>query len=272
GEKPSPPQFRPFLFPAVRIEATSAILNRSSIRSVSQGSISESNLGAYITMNHWAGAEVATLAIERFIEPPQPPPPNPSAVLPPPDPGIFALRTHVGLFGNNAPRYTSLLAPTGQGFPKGTGGFLYPNDWDANGFEIWKDSMSQPAGYYQDADVYLEQAVPGIVRDSWIVLEQPTSNPIAYRVGVVIESALAGFGLSGRVTGLRLTQVDGSSEITIKPSSFLVRKTVPYAQSEALDLADLPIPDDLEPGDTQVMLNGLYLGLEPGQPVALTGL
>ncbi len=116
--------------------------------------------------------------------------------------------------------------------------------------------------------------VPGILKDSWIALELPTTpNPVVYRVGVAIESAVAGFGLSGRVTGLRLTRVDGSSEITAsdKPSSFLVRKTIAYAQSEALDLADLPIADDLEAGDSELMLNGLYLGLAVGQAVALTG-
>ena len=188
------------------------------------------------------------------------------STLPPPDPGIFVMRTRVGVFGNNAPYYNSLL--------KGTGGFLYPNNWDDTGqWPIWKDSIT--GNFYQNADIYLEQVVPGVLKDSWMVLEFPAGDPAVFRVGTVSESALAGFGLSGRCTGVRLTVVDGSSEINGKDkaplTNYLVRGTVVHARSETLDLIDLPIVDDIPAGTTQVMLDGLVLGLSIGQPVAWSG-
>ena len=274
GESPSPPPFKPYEYPYVTINSDLASLSLANVSAVAQGSISESDLGAYITMNNWATEEVTTIASYAITL--EPPPfistPDPKAKLPLPDPGIFAFRTHTGFFGNNAPSYSSLLAPAGKGF---NGGFLYPHDWDTNGWEIWKDSMSPPlvVNDYRFADVYLEQVVPGILRDSWIALKLPDADPAVYRIGLAIESAIAGFGLSGRATGLKLTTIDGSSEITDtdKASSYLVRNTIVYAQSESLDLAGLPIADDRHAGDTELMLNGMVLGLSPGQAVALSG-
>jgi predicted phage baseplate assembly protein len=274
---PSPPPFKPYEYPFVTINSDLASLSLANVSAVAQGSISESDFGAYITMNNWATEEVTTIANYAIIL--EPPPfistPDPKAKLPLPDPGIFAFRTHTGFFGNNAPSYSSLLAPVGQGFPKSNGSFLYPNDWDTNGWQIWKDSMSPPGvvNDYSFADVYLEQAVPGILRDSWIALELPDADPAVYRIGLAIERGIVGFGLSGRATGLKLTTIDGSSPITDanKLSSYLVRNTIAYAQSEQLDLAGLPIADDLHAGDTELMLDGLVLGLAPGQPIALSG-
>jgi predicted phage baseplate assembly protein len=271
GQSPDPPPFVPAKYEPVRVFTELSALTLRNLGAVIRGRISEGDLGAYVRMNRWPLEQIAALAVEAvFTPPPTPPPPNPSAVLPPPDPGIFALRTHVGFFGNNAPFYNSLLAPAGQGFGPAKN-FLYPNNWDKDGWEIWKDSLADPVQFYRGADVFLEQVVPGILRDSWVVLELPAADPVAYRVGGVIETAMAGFGLSGRATGLRLTTVDGTTEIQDRPPQYLVRDTIAYAQSEALGLVGLPIADDILAGATELMLDNLVLGLRPGQPVALTG-
>ncbi len=273
GQSPAPPRFVRIDFPEVEFAAESASLNIENARAVLAGSITESDLHAVVTMNRWDIDDFVSLAPFTFRRlPPPPPAPNPSAKLPPPDPGIFALRTHAGIFGNNAPFYSSLLAPAGEGFTKAGaagGNFLYPNDWDTNGWPIWTDSIANAP--YSNADIYLDQVVPGIVRDSWIVLEFPTGDPAVYRAGGVVESALAGFGLSGRVTGALLTVADGTTGIAVKPSNYLVRKTVAWAQSEPLELADLPIADDISAGTTEVMLDRLVPGLSIGQAVAWTG-
>ena len=278
GQSAEPPSFVPAPLIAVAVSSEPAVLNVVNANAVLGGSITESDLSAYVRMNNWAIDDLIALAsYARFNPPPIPPPQNPSAVLPPPDPGIFVMRTHVGVFGNNAPFYSSLLAPAGEGFPKsatGAGGnFLYPNDWDKSGWPIWNDSITN--SFYQNADIYLEQVVPGILRDSWMVLEFPAGDPAVFRVGTVSESALAGFGLSGRFTGVRLTVVDGSSEITGKDkaplTNYLVRSTVVHARSETLDLIDLPIVDDIQAGTTQMMLDGLVLGLSIGQSIAWSG-
>jgi predicted phage baseplate assembly protein len=282
GQSPEPAPFTPTRARAVVISSQRAILNVGNARAVLRGSITESDLSAYATMNNWVFEDLVALAPYARFNPAPAPPPNPSAKLPLPDPGIFVMRTHVGIFGNNAPYYSSLLAPSGQGFTKsppptsGPNNFLFPNDWDTNGWPVWNDSITNKN--YQNADIYLEQVVSGILRDSWIVLELPAgTDPVVLRAGTVSESALAGFGLSGRFTGVRLTRVDGSTEITDadknqKPlSQCLVRTTIVYAKSEALDLIDLPIADDIPAGTTQVMLDGLVLGLRAGQSIAWSG-
>ena len=283
GQSPEPPAFTPVIYQPVTFLAEAAPFNLTTASSVLGGSITEDDLSAFVTMNNWAFDDLVELApFTLSIPPPPPPPPNPSAVLPPPAPGIFAMRTHAGIFGNNAPYYKSLLAPTGTGFDgngKGSSGnFLYPWDWDTSGFSIWNDPLATPGippsqVSYQNADLYLDQPVPGILRDSWMVLEFSSGTPAVFRVGTATESAVAGFGLSGRVTGVRLTKLDGSSEIAAadKPSSYLVRTTVVYAQSQPLDLIDLPIADDIEAGTTQVMLDGLVPGLRAGRAVAWSG-
>jgi len=280
GQSPEPPSFALPSAAEVIFSSEPAALTVNTVRAVLGGSVTESDLHAYVTTNNWATDELVALAqFVGFNPPPVPPPANPSAQLPPPDPGIFVMRTRVGVFGNNAPFYGSLLAPAGEGFPHSTtgpnGNFLYPNDWDTSGWPIWKNSITGDFYAKGGADIYLEQVVPGVLRDSWIVLEFPSGDPAVYRVGTVTESALAGFGLSGRFTGVRLTVVDGSSEITgpNQPPlpNYLVRTTVVYARSEALDLIDLPIVDDIPAGTTQVMLDGLVLGLSIGQPMAWNG-
>jgi predicted phage baseplate assembly protein len=292
GQTPAPPAFQAVKASRVAILAEPASLNLASASAVLAGSITESDLSAYVTMNNWAIDDF--IALTPFLDfnppPPQPPaPPTPplpsdSAKLPAPDPGIFAMRTHVGIFGNNALFYKSLLAPANEGFngtggASGTGNFLYPNNWDdtQSPWPIWKDSITNDfyAKGKAPADIYLENVIPGIIRDSWMVLELPTGAPAVFRVGTVTESALAGFGLSGRFTGVRLTVPDGSSEVTGQDqaplSTYQVRTTVVYAQSEALNLIDLPIADDILAGTTEVMLDGLVLGLRIGQAVAWSG-
>jgi predicted phage baseplate assembly protein len=275
GQSPEPPPFHPVPVSRVKISSEPALLNRSNAIAVLRGGITESDLHAYVKMNNWVVDDFISLAglVEFNPPPPPPPPPNPSAVLPLADPGIFIMRTHTGMFGNNAPFYKSLLAPTGAGFPKPGGNFLYPNDWDTGGWPIWQDSITNTSYAQNGADIYLDQVVPGVVRDTWLVLEFPSGAPVVFRVGTVTESALAGFGLSGRFTGMRLTKIDGSSEIadSNKPANFLVRTTIAYAQSDALTLIDLPIADDIPAGTTEVMLNGLVLGLAVGQPIAWSG-
>lgn len=278
GQSPDPPPFQPPSPPAAPIFADTLAFTASNASLVLNSSSSESDFNAWFQTNNWSFPDIAFIEAVTAPPPPPIPTPSPDAVLPLPDPGIFAMRAHVGIFGNNAPSYTSLLAPTNAGFNgagggSGTGNFLYPHNWDATGqWPIWNDPNSgNPYADAINADIFLEQVVPAIVKDSWVVLEFPSGSPQPFRVGTVTEAALAGFGLSGRFTGMRLTQIDGSAEISQRDPSFLVRTTVVYAQSEALDLADLPIGDDIPAGTTQVMLDALVPGLSIGQPVAWNG-
>jgi len=186
--------------------------------------------------------------------------------------GVFAFRQQAGIFGHNGPHYRSLLKPSGSP--------LLPNDWDTNGFEIWRDSMSANSSYYTDADIFLERNFSGLTKDSWIVLELTDSagvSPTLFMVLDVKEVSVAGFGISGKSTGLRLATPDGTklnSDPTDKPAKFLVRKTNVLLQSEQLELAELPIPGPLDPDSVAadgITLDGPYIDLKPGQRIIITG-
>ncbi len=62
GESPSPPRFAPFRYRELAFTSQYARLNLDTVSVVSQRSITESDLGAYIAMNNWSRADVVRLA------------------------------------------------------------------------------------------------------------------------------------------------------------------------------------------------------------------
>jgi hypothetical protein len=54
--------------------------------------------------------------------------------------------------------------------------------------------------------------------------------------------------------------------------SFYVRSTTAFVQSELMQLAGVPILDDIPAGIEKLMLNNMVLGLQAGQPIAFTGM
>ncbi len=191
--------------------------------------------------------------------------------------GVFAFRQQVGIFGHNAPHYTSLLRPDSNP--------LYPHAWDPNGFEIWKDSMDPPTSppstvdYYSDADIFLERNLSSVTKDTWVVLElskAAVTKRELFMIWDVKEASVSGFGISAKSTGLRLAKPDGTQLLnnsTDKPSEFLVRKTNALVQSEKLTLTELPIPGALDPASmvAGLTLDGPYIDLQPGQRITITG-
>lgn len=135
--------------------------------------------------------------------------------------------------------------------------------------------------YWDDADVYLERTTPGLVGGGWTVFELPPTTakggPPGYtpfRVTTVSEASLAAFSVSGKANGLRLAKPNGVSlndTATDKSASLTVRKATAHIQSEALALAELPISENVTPGDGGLMLDRLVLGLQVGQTLVLSG-
>ncbi|MBK5248046.1 MAG: putative baseplate assembly protein [Actinomycetales bacterium] len=227
---------------------------------------SEGALSAWLSVQGWNAASAVSYIYGAYSKP-SPPPAAPG------DPGAFAMRARLGLFGHNAPAYAS-LTPTAQ-----TPFFA----WDNPAPSIWKDSLKPPANattapYYGDADCFLERSVPGITANSWAVLERPTKQFTAFRVKSAPESSLVGYSLSAKTTGLNLGSAsDGSplaNSTTDKSESFGVRRTTAHVLSDRLTLAQLPIDDPLgkdTPEETQLTLDRMVLNLAQGQPVAVTG-
>lgn len=220
----------------------------------------ESELQAFLSMNDWdADAMLAYVDDLR------------AASFHDADQQVIAFRETLAFFGHNAPRYTSLPSEI-----RGTGK-AWPNDWDSLGYSIWDDSLTND--YYDaasddDADVFLERAVSGLAGDGWAVFERPGDQFRAYRVTAVSEASLAGYGLSSKVSGLELATAGGSDlndNGTDKPSSFHFRRSTAHVRSEAVPVAPLPLTAQLDAGTTDLRLDTMVLGLEPGQRVILTG-
>lgn len=195
---------------------------------------------------------------------------------------IFAFRQQVGCFGHNAPAYLSLQ--------KGTN---LPNNWDTNKPSVWQNSAENNTGttnYYTDADLYLSQHFAKIFPDSWVVLVDGATTKVdgsttkvddptlgIYKIDNITTKALADFGLSARVTGLKLKNYSGTKEIN-KPDAFKFRSTSIYVQSEKLDLFeetklsdDAIIPHEENRKPPTILLNLLVHGLSNGKKLILTG-
>jgi len=173
---------------------------------------------------------------------------------------VLVFRDKAGIFGHNAPHFKTLSTEAQGAF----------HNWDDPDWDVWKDSVntSGSAGYYADADVYLDRPVSGIVAESWALLERPGGHRV-YRVKEAVEGSLAGFGISARVLGLELRDPDGSSPY--RDGAFTVRRTTAFVRSEELEPAPVQITEDIEEGATELTLEGLAPGLSRGRPAAVTG-
>lgn len=257
-----PPPFAPLFSKLAAVKLGELPLERRSVKeTIRDQSWRERDLAAFLSIQSWSGRSL----VEHINSAPEPS----TSRLPPTDPGAFAFRERLGIFGHNAPRYESLPDPE-QAPLKGD---AYPHSWDDNnGWSIWRDPTSN--AYYSDADVYLERSLPGVAGNGWVVLERPGKRYAPYRVETTSEASLAGFALSAKATGLRLSEVDGSAlknTTDDKPEDYKVRLTTAHVQSERLELAQLPIEDPLNEGSTSLQLDRMVLGLQAEQPLVLEG-
>lgn len=166
----------------------------------------------------------------------------------PSDPGlgVFAMRQRTGVFGHNAPNWNTL--PSDQ---------RPATSWE--GRSLADDSDNQ-------GHIYLDNVYSGIVDESWIALLRPNADPKILRVQKAEEKSRADYLLSNKVT---LLTVDDQNNSTNGFNSFTLRETTVLAQSEPLTLSEIPITGPLSGGE--ILLNGLYPYLQPGQVAILTG-
>lgn len=175
------------------------------------------------------------------------------------DTGVFAFRVHASLFGYNAPDWKAMSKDVRVAYEDTT-----PN----LSLTDWPKPIPNSTKVLELDKVYSE-----ILADSWVVVTRPalesdpSSKPLEAMATVktLKETAASRNALTGKVTELTLTVAE---PITFADFSDLRRTTV-SAQSEKLTLADTPrrgfvIKNSIE-------LDGPYLGLRVGQPIAVTG-
>ncbi len=163
-------------------------------------------------------------------------------------PKVFALRLRASLFGYNAPDWNIMSDEIQENY--GGTGYASLTEWPE--FEI------QDPG---DGKVHLDAYYPKILIDSWVVLSTPDTQDL-FQVMDVEPSAQSKFSLSSKTTLVELDKgVDDFEDYR--------RETAVFAESEALELAERPLTDDIS--GNSLILDGLYDELEIGQWLILSG-
>jgi predicted phage baseplate assembly protein len=164
--------------------------------------------------------------------------------------GVFVFRQRAALFGYNAPKQPTYNA---NRTPK------KPSEWDE-----WDLDTSEDEG-----KLFLDNAYDAIKPGSYVAIDKPGKATAVFQVEQVEIRPRTAYGISSKTTVLTLTEswwtLFSSTPTTLK--SF--RNITVYAQSDPLELADLPIEDDVK-GNT-VTLGRTYLGLKIGRKIMLTG-
>ncbi len=181
--------------------------------------------------------------------------------------GVFVLRTRVGFFGHNAPKWAS-LPHTNVLKDGGTIVFVndaYPISWDNANRSIREDSQGNT---HPDFHVFLERSLPEVVKESWVVIETQGNKLLPFQVDVVADRSRADYGLSARCTGLKL--LDFVSRVKVEDKTFENRSTTAHVQSEQLTVIGEPI-ERLPLGETKLVLDRIEKDLSKGQTIALKG-
>jgi predicted phage baseplate assembly protein len=218
----------------------------------------ERDLSAFLSIQGWSGRNVV-----RYVNRKPPPP------LPPADAGVFAFGVRSGPFGHNAPRWDTL--PLNQRFPEHNEeeDVPYPDPWDTgDGPAITRPSQDDAATYMtaHGVDFFAERTLTEVIPGGWVLLEnQDQTTP--GRVSATRDVSLADFALSAKATGIAVTDLPQGHQV----SNFTLRSTTIHAASRPLQLAELPIDDPLAAGSKSLQLESMVLGLQVGQPLALSG-
>jgi hypothetical protein len=155
-------------------------------------------------------------------------------------PRLFALRQRAALFGHNAP--DPLILHLNRGSP-----LLQSGQW--KGFAL------------DPAAIDLDAVYPKILAGSWAVLVSPSYRELC-RVSQVTSLSASRFALSGKFSRI-------VPDVLEHASSFDLRSTTVFAQSEQLDVVERPLAEPIY--GAHVALGQLAPELAPGQALALTG-
>lgn len=186
------------------------------------------------------------------------------------NPQVHALRKRAAVFGHNAPMWGSMTTGFRYNYPGGTNpnGTLRSN---------WPNFVLSPAGATPDGGhVDLDLAYPEIHNDSYVVLAKggfnyakepaPSGTYVElYAVVNVAEVSRAEFAMSGKVTRLQLQGANYTSQFWEH-----VRATAVFAQSEALNLAEYPLTDEVS--NNIIPANVSADGLQPGRRLIVRGI
>ncbi len=229
----------------------------------------ERDLSAYATLQQWSLQDVLTSTATQYQD---------GAVgttrATEDATGIFALRIHAPLFGNNAPDWNAMPDAVRTPYYKRYQQ-LNPNDHTSmSDFTDWPflptTSSIAVAGAGTPTPpprnvIDLDRSYPMIPGKSWMAVKHPAGNVVIARVDATSETSLVNYTLSGRVTEITLETTEQASPLSMHD----IRQIIVYGQSEKLTLAQLPIGVPVQ--NNSIDVPGLYDGLSPGKLLMVTG-
>ena len=200
---------------------------------------------------------------------------------------VYVLRTKAAPFGHTAP-------PRQDSFEDGI--YIY-GEWEiTNPLGSPEDNTGAPtttapgavpaaasgvtlAGdmpHHEPGSLYLN-AQFDLPPESWVIIELPenasvTTKEIIVKAGQVTNGSLTAYGLSGNTSKLTL-ETDDEWIMEANELFSTVRNTRVFLESEELFLAQAPVEEDVpaESTKTQIIVDGLYDGLEPGRWLFVSG-
>ncbi|MDI3466990.1 MAG: hypothetical protein OJF50_005811 [Nitrospira sp.] len=214
---------------------------------------------------------------------------------------VYALRLTAPLFGGNAPKKPDKLNETTK--------VLGTKEWELTDIEESEEIVTKASKEQYSATVFLDAGYDKVLPDTWIVVDtsavvfdknkthtvKPAEQPhiVAKVKNPHANGARAVYGISGKTTRIELIDPQDSSKqkewFVIPPPPVIgiaaattgqplfddfqiIRRTVVYAQSEELELAEEPIDETVCGGTDELLeLDGLYEGLESGRWVVVSG-
>jgi hypothetical protein len=260
------PRYRAPRLRLLRMPVVPVPFNAPNVDSMVRGaSWSGEALSAVVRTQAWPRAKLMRLIrMPRFVEAPET-----SAARP----GLYQMRDDAAFFGSTAPLWETLALPDHT--RGGTAKNPYKTSWDAEGGRtIWVDSQGQPL---PGAHVFLDREIKEVVADGWAVLETPDRKVEVLRIAGAALQARSDYALNGKVTGLTFGDPDGKpftppAEGVDSPfNAYKFRTARIFAVSQALALSGTPIREEVAAGDATIDLASLYLDIERGRSVSISG-
>lgn len=185
---------------------------------------------------------------------------------------VVVFRRKAGTFGNTAPALDTLPESLIGQIVTYTveNGVVKASDVKDGPFhgtppESWADKGKLTLLADSGSSVFLDTVIEGAKAGGYAVLRDGATWSF-YAVSGVSEQSKTAFTVSGKSTVLTLGTSAGFG-------NFSIRGAVVYCESEVLQLAPTPVTGLVQEGGAEfIALDGWFPGLEPGQPVVLTGL
>jgi predicted phage baseplate assembly protein len=146
-----------------------------------------------------------------------------------------------------------------------------PNAADGENVALFVEERSAPLTADDRRILPLDATYNDVLPGSWVAVTRPGRDILVARVESARAVSRADYNQPARITELRLA--DGAEWLNATDRSLDdIRSTVVMAQSERLELAEVPIDDEIVDGATApIVLDNLYSGLISGRWAIVSG-